>query len=473
MLSNIDNCESSKDYHLDGLFSIIKKYFPDFNFAKSLKKNNNTVNGVFNILSDFYEFLKKQHIYLNYPDNFVIKDDDNYFQISNDNQNRYNIIKLYSNVVKIKPYHIQNFKEFQLLYIKPTILIKEKILYIYKNIPTINQKDTISLITEFQKDDYSLKDPLNNYPVVTDDNSKKILPTFGKFVSFFMILHNDVVKELKNSNPGYTDSYFNIKGNNKYTVCYKIPLMYIIDIIQNYITEDLKETFNFKNIQGAYPIGFINYNYISYNIFNVKNNYYGKFCLGYKTKENGVKSHYRIIDGWSIRTGIVTGLDKTDILKKLSKKINDKSKQDLKKILKKLYINKKCNNLNQAKIIFKKNNSKKILLIKKKFLYYAYYAYDFKFDRYDDKEDASWFECLNEIGNKIDFIDFFIRYIFKNFKDFLQIGHETGYEYEFKNLDFTDNDDFYKKNQQYWIIKEFLVWREMAIEELLNPPKFN
>ena len=88
---------------------------------------------------------------------------------------------------------------------------------------------------------------------------------------------------------------------------------------------------------------------------NIKNNNYGKFCLGYKTQGIGVKPDYRIIDGWSIRTGVVktqSALEsKTNVLRALSQNINQKSKEKLTSILKEVKIDVPCNSLDTAKDI--------------------------------------------------------------------------------------------------------------------------
>ena len=230
------------------------------------------------------------------------------------------------------------------------------------------------------------------------------------------------------------DSY----NRENYIESWKLPVTSIISILNEVKSQDNSRLPEFE---GAYPIGQDPKTWICYNVFKVKQvggTYrWGKFSLGYDTGIfSDILQYYKIMEGWCIRTGVSTNLGG------LTTAIHEKSLEKLKQLLKTnttIIISDDITPDQSSKfddiLAYTKENNDLELDIKKDINNYAYYYFDFKYDRYSKSEHACWFSNLKILDNPIDFISNFIDFIIKKSPDKLTPPHKTD-DYEY-----TDDDD--------------------------------
>ena len=337
--------------------------------------------------------------------------------------------------------------------------------YLIHNITNSNLHSTLS---DFS---YKLRKSFNNSKVkpISDleDLELNKLKLFGKFKEFYLSINHEYAQYLhEKKSLIFFDHWIQDSYNREnYIESWKLPVTSIISILNEVKSQDNSRLPEFE---GAYPIGQDPKTWICYNVFKVKQvggTYrWGKFSLGYDTGIfSDILQYYKIMEGWCIRTGVSTNLGG------LTTAIHEKSLEKLKQLLKTnttIIISDDITPDQSSKfddiLAYTKENNDLELDIKKDINNYAYYYFDFKYDRYSKSEHACWFSNLKILDNPIDFISNFIDFIIKKSPDKLTPPHKTD-DYEY-----TDDDD----KLIYSIQREFILWREAAIEELINPPLY-
>lgn len=334
----------------------------------------------------------------------------------------------------------------------------------------------------------------------------KELRLFGRFREYYLCVHHTYARVLGYISSGYTDHWVhNSFGKDEYIEAYKLPVKSIITVFK-----DVKKNNNERlpNLEGAYPIGNIPDVYLSYNVFKVKKFgdkfYWSKFTLGYdniKNIDEPETQYYKIIDGWAIRTGVCN--DGPSGLSELTKKIKEYTITFIDKKLENLWNKKyaeivlskikkgeyessdKIENINKKKLLLKeytyainqlkKNNKYENISDKekKKLIAYVYYSYDFEYNKYSIGEHASWFSNLKDIEDPIKFIEDFINLIVSNleFNKYLSKAYSSD---DYKYINYNTGTEYEKNSPEiiYNIQREFIIWREEALNELLNPPLY-